>query len=96
MSERYMKNFNGEKVFSLEYDKETLKDMVLELQEEIKRLRHNQEVSTKWEIELTGRISKAIEYIEKTNFWGIYEDTPMSEVKYGSELLEILKGEDKE
>lgn len=38
MSERFMKDFNGAKVFSLEYDKETLKDMVLEKQEEIERL----------------------------------------------------------
>ena len=28
MKEKYMKDFNGEKIFSLEYDKETLKDMV--------------------------------------------------------------------
>ena len=35
---RFMKDFNGEKIFSLEYDKETLKDMVLEKQEEIERL----------------------------------------------------------
>lgn len=35
---KYMKNFNGEKVFSLEYDKETLRDMVIEKQEEIERL----------------------------------------------------------
>lgn len=38
MSERFMKNFNGEKIFSLEYDKETLRDMVLDKQEEIERL----------------------------------------------------------
>ena len=38
MSERFMKDFNGEKVFSLEYDKETLKDMVLDKQGEIERL----------------------------------------------------------
>lgn len=38
MSEKFMKDFNGSKVFSLEYDKETLKDMVLEKQEEIERL----------------------------------------------------------
>ena len=34
----YMKNFNGDKIFSLEYDKETLRDMVLDNQEEIERL----------------------------------------------------------
>ena len=35
MKDKFMKNG----VFSLEYDKETLKDMVLELQEENKRLK---------------------------------------------------------
>lgn len=34
----YMKDFNGEKIFSLEYDKETLRDMVIDKQEEIERL----------------------------------------------------------
>ena len=38
MKEKYLKDFNGEKIFSLEYDKETLKDMVLDKQEEIERL----------------------------------------------------------
>ena len=38
MNDRFMKDFSGTKVFSLEYDKETLKDMVLEKQEEIERL----------------------------------------------------------
>lgn len=38
MSDRFMKDFNGEKIFSLEYDKETLRDMVLDKQEEIERL----------------------------------------------------------
>ena len=39
------------------------------------------------------RIDKAIEYIKTTNFWGLYEDTPMIDVKYGEDLLEILKGD---
>lgn len=45
-----MKDFNGEKIFCLEYDKETLKDMVIEKQEENE--------------ELKSIINKAIEYIE--------------------------------
>ena len=44
---------------------------------------------------LQQRIDKAIEYIKTTNFWGLYDDTPMEEVKYGEDLLEILKGENK-
>lgn len=38
------------------------------------------------------------EYIKNTNFWGLYEDIPMSEVKYGDDILEIIDkgiGEDK-
>ena len=34
-----MKNFSGEKIFSLEYDKETLRDMVIAKQEEIEKLK---------------------------------------------------------
>lgn len=37
--EKFMKDFNGEKIFSLEYDKETLKDMVLELQEQKEQIK---------------------------------------------------------
>lgn len=48
MKDKFMKNG----VFSLEYDKETLKDMVLELQEESQK---QKEV-----------INKAIEYINKS------------------------------
>ena len=54
MKDRFMKN----DVFSLEYDKETLRDMVLELQQENKKYK---EV-----------IDKAIEYIKekaRNNCW---------------------------
>lgn len=40
-NQRLKKDFNGEKIFCLEYDKETLRDMVLEQQEEIKELKSN-------------------------------------------------------
>lgn len=40
-NQRYKKDFNGDKIFCLEYDKETLRDMVLEKQEEIKELKSN-------------------------------------------------------
>ena len=42
---------------------------------------------------LQNKINRAIKYIKTTNFWGLYEDTPMEEVLYGEELLEILGGE---
>ncbi len=44
MKERFMKNG----VFSLEYDKETLKDMVLTLQEENKQLKDNWNKLKEW------------------------------------------------
>ena len=34
----FMKEINGDKVYCLEYDKETLRDMIIEKQEEIERL----------------------------------------------------------
>ena len=37
-NQRYKKDFNVDKIFCLEYDKETLRDMVLEQQEKIKDL----------------------------------------------------------
>lgn len=43
--------------------------------------------------QLKDRIDKAVKYIETTNFWGIYKDTPMKEVLYGEELLDLLKGD---
>ena len=67
MSERFMKDFNGEKVFSLEYDKETLKDMVLEKQEEIEKLNNI--------------INKAIDYIDRRDIeWGSEEYTILLEI----------------
>lgn len=50
-----MKNFNGDKIFCLEYDKETLKDMVLNKQEEIERLNNI--------------INEAIDYLKSDNYW---------------------------
>lgn len=52
-----------------------------------------EEYMYKANIELLTKIDKAIEYINKTNFWGLYEDTPMIDVKYGEDLLKILKGD---
>lgn len=76
MKKRFMKNG----VFSLEYDKETLKDMVLELKEESQK---QKEV-----------IGKAIEYIKqkqsyytgkKLPYWVIYRN------KDFDNLLQILE-----
>ena len=79
MKERFMKNG----VFSLEYDKETLKDMVLELQEESQKQKKV--------------IGKAIEYIKqkqsyytdkKLPYWVIYRN------KDFDNLLQILEDKD--
>lgn len=42
------------------------------------------------------RNEKAIEYIKTTNFWGLYDNTPMIDVKYGEDLLNILTSGDEE
>ena len=80
MKDRFMKN----DVFSLEYDKETLRDMVLELQEENKK---QKEV-----------IDKAIEYINKyESIRAYYEyidedgyDEYNCDEDFKKELLDIL------
>lgn len=52
----YMKDFNGEKIFSLEYDKETLKDMVLDLQNQLQQKENNiKEVREYIENNISGR-----------------------------------------
>ena len=81
MKDRFMKNG----VFSLEYDKETLRDMVLELQEENQKLK---------EI-----INNAIEHINKYEsikaFYEYIDEDGYDEYKddedFKKELLDILK-----
>ena len=91
MKDKFIKNG----VFSLEYDKETLRDMVLELQEENQKLkaelqlyqgalkRENEAIHRVNELEEV--IDKAIKRLEKGIFI-IPKDT--------NELLDILKGVD--
>ena len=78
MKDKFIKNG----VFSLEYDKETLRDMVLELQEENQELKI--QVSSKEEVANKYKevIDKAIKRLEKGIFI-IPKDT--------NELLDILK-----
>lgn len=72
MKDRFMKNG----VFSLEYDKETLKDMVLELQEESQK---QKEV-----------IDKINNYIEKqTRMYGL--SMPIELGTHLDNILDILK-----
>lgn len=54
----YKKDFNGDKIFCLEYDKETLRDMVLDNQQEIERLNN---------IIKKGTIIKVREILDKEN-----------------------------
>ena len=59
-NQKYKKDFNGEKIFCLEYDKETLRDIVLEQQEEIKEL-NNRDTSRLSEI---GRLRTKNNHLE--------------------------------
>ena len=77
MKDRFMKN----DVFSLEYDKETLRDMVLELQEAINKAI---EYINKYE-----SIRAYYEYIDEDG----YEEYNCDE-DFKKELLGILKKED--
>ena len=104
MKDKFIKNG----VFSLEYDKETLRDMVLELQQENEILKENAENNDKvvdkinWENQLLKtKIRNAIEYINKyENIKAYYEyidEDEYDEYNYDEdfkkELLHILQGE---
>ena len=104
MKNKFIKNG----IFSLEYDKETLRDMVLELQQENEILKENAENNDKvvdkinWENQLLKtKIRNAIEYINKyENIKAYYEyidEDEYDEYNYDEdfkkELLHILQGE---
>lgn len=90
MKDRFMKNG----VFSLEYDKETLRDIVLELQEENKKQKEVIE-------EVRDRITiKLRRYINEKDY--VIDDVALDEllqildkVKDNVDLKDILKKEDK-
>ena len=73
MKERFMKNG----VFSLEYDKETLKDMVLTLQEENKQLKDNWNKLKEW----IGYMSNHT--LQQNNYGRILDN--MQEIEQGSD-----------
>ena len=103
-----MKNFSGEKIFSLEYDKETLRDMVIAKQEEIEKLKlelsgyrqailqDKEMLGLKQEIERLNNIINELEkWIEKNKqFQLISERCIVWEDKLIDKLQE-LKGVDK-
>ena len=78
--ERFMKNG----VFSLEYDKETLKDMVLELQQENKQLKKQKD--------------DVVEYIKTTTYSDItgLEKHNITEFWFIKDLLRMLGEKDAE
>ena len=88
MKDKFIKNG----VFSLEYDKETLRDMVLELQEENQELKI--QVSSKEEVANKYKevIDKAIKRLEKDYKFANY-DIPLltKDEQLAGKLLEILK-----
>ena len=95
MNERCMKNG----VFSLEYDKETLRDIVLELQQENSQLKgsiRTYDILLKSNVEenkrLTQKITKALEKIEDYNLGKYDYSIPSIGV---IELKEILEGKSK-
>ena len=104
MKNKFIKNG----IFSLEYDKETLRDMVLELQQENKILTEHAENNDKavdkinWENQLLKtKIKNAIEYINKYEdikaYYEYIDDDGYEEYNYDEdfkkELLHILQGD---
>ena len=77
---RFMKDFNGEKIFCLEYDKETLKDIVIEKQEEIERLNNI--------------INKLENWLSKEYMSGCYEELYRIGLLDSYNKLQELKGDE--
>lgn len=82
---------SGEYLNQLKYERNLLESIVqdYEIPKEDKEFIDMTHRNT----ELLEQINKAIKYIKETNFWGLYDDTPMQEVLYGEELLKILGGD---
>lgn len=86
MKDRFMKNG----VFSLEYDKETLRDMVLELQEENQSLQKENARLKEVIEEVKDRITiKLGRYINEKDY--VIDDVALDELL---QTLDILKRED--
>ena len=80
----------------------TLRDYITNLQEENKELKEDKskmfETAVKRNNQLLDRIDKAIEFIEEHNIIGTNKEYLPSGIEkcYSLELMEILKGSDKE
>ena len=85
MKERYMKDYNGEKIYCLEYDKETLRDMICELQEELfaEKQRFNDYLKEQLDYKLV--VEKAIKYCEESSL--------TLKSHYFMDVVNILTGE---
>lgn len=82
-----------------ERDLKKLENYITNLQKEnLKLISENEAIkSIKYTVDETiykSRNEKAVEYIKNTIFWGLYEDVPMIDTKYGGELENILQGGD--
>lgn len=88
LNEETLKLFN--KIMEVIDERDKLIEENKRLKEEYMLLSNS---SDEYEDKLQERIDKAIKYIKETNFWGLYDDTPMQEVLYGEELLKILGGD---
>ena len=101
-----MKTFNGEKIFSLEYDKETLRDMVLDLQKENCNLHNSNELlenaihTLQDKNERLNNIINELENwleerLEKLDIVG-YDDDIFNGIELVLDKLQELKGSEKE
>ena len=101
-----MKTFNGEKIFSLEYDKETLRDMVLDLQKENCNLHNSNELlenaihTLQDKNERLNNIINELEKwleerLEKFDISG-YDDDVFNGIELALDKLQELKGSNKE
>lgn len=73
MKDKFMKNG----VFSLEYDKETLKDMVLKLQEEYKQLKEKLDCDLQW----------AFKYEKQVDNWNKLKEYLTNRYNNGTESI---------
>ena len=88
------KLFHKNRVFSLEYDKETLRDMILEYQEEIERLNNIINEFDSWLKEKKEQMEEFELYKRKET--GAFWYSTMGNIETFIERIQELKGSDKE
>jgi hypothetical protein len=79
-------DYDDEVYLIKQYGATLLLDYITNLQEE-------NEMYAQLKDEYEDIIDKATEYVNNTIFWGMYENIPMIDTKYGEDLSNILQGE---